>query len=344
MSTKRSGCLLTALVIVLCLSIFLNLALVAGRGNRVASGLKSSPSSTYGVSLEELIVAPGTTHEVIALIPLRGMISASAPGRSGSSMVDELKMQLRQAETDPRVKAVVLAIDSPGGEVTASDIIYNAVCRVRAKKPVVVSMGSLAASGGYYIACGGSFLYANETTFTGSIGVIIQSYKYYDLLGKLGVEPLTFKSGAFKDMLSGAREMTPPEKEYVQRLVMQTYGKFVGIVAKERNLAEEDLRNGVADGRIVSGKDALEAKLIDGIGEVEAAYKKARELGGAKDAAVVTYQEHFNLAKVFKALGADSASQGGIANSRSVEIKLPHPLVTALEPGRAYFLPELYVP
>jgi protease-4 len=332
-----------ALGIGLCLSLILNLSLVAGRGKNVASAKSASPS-TSGVELEEETVLAGASNELVALIPIRGMISSSVSGRMGNNMVDEIKAQLRQAEQDSRVKAVVLAIDSPGGEVTASDIIYNAVCRVRAKKPVVISMGSLAASGGYYIACGGSYLFASDTTFTGSIGVIIQSYKYADLLGKLGVEPLTFKSGAFKDMLSGSREMTQAEKDYVQRLVMQTYGKFVGIVAKERKLPEEELRNGVADGRIVSGRDALDAKLVDAIGEIEAAYQKARELGRSPNATVISYQEHFNLSRLFRAFGADASFHGLSSNARALEVKFPQPLVPALEPGRAYFLPSLYVP
>ncbi len=149
----------------------------------------------------------------IALIYLRGVISSAEPGPIGESMVEDLKIQLEQAATDDKVKAVVLYVDSPGGEVTASDSIYNAVRRVRdggfgKKKPVVVYMGSLAASGGYYVSCAGNWLIANETTLTGSIGVIMQSLNYRELFGKLGLETITFKSGQFKDMLSGSRELT----------------------------------------------------------------------------------------------------------------------------------------
>lgn len=329
--------------IILVGSLLLNLALVAGRGRAVSERLTVTPRADKDGLAQETI-EEGDSSRLIAMIPVRGLISSGVAGRFGTSMVDDLKIQLKEAENDPQVKAVVLAIDSPGGEVTASDIIYNAVCRVRAKKPVIISMGSVAASGGYYIACGGSHILANETTFTGSIGVIIQSYKYYDLLGKLGVAPLVFKSGAFKDMLSGSREMTQPEKDYIQALVMQTYGKFVGIVARERNLPEQDLHNGIADGRIVSGKDALEAKLVDGLGEIEDAYKKARELGAAKGASVIAYKEQFKINRFLRAFGADSTADGVFGKSHNVEIKLGQPLVTALEPGKAYFVSELYVP
>src|SRR5213079_3283476 len=152
------------------------------------------------------------------------------------SMVDDMRAALQQARDDARVKAIVLEIDSPGGEVTASDAIYNAVATARARKPVVVYMDSLAASVGYYIACVGKFLMANETTITGSSGVIIQTLNYEQLLNKVGLASVIFKSGKFKDMLNGARPITPEERELVQSFVMKTYDKFLGIVATERNV------------------------------------------------------------------------------------------------------------
>lgn len=318
----------------LCLSILVNLALLAALGSKKHRGPEGAKKPER---LEEHVVESGTGAGRIAMIPLRGIISMNVSGRT-ASMVDTIKAQLRQAEQDSNVKAVVLAIDSPGGEVTASDILYNAVCRVRAKKPVVVSMGSMAASGGYYVACGGSYLMANETTFTGSIGVIIQSLRINDMLGKIGVQPVTFKSGEFKDMLSGLREMTPQEKEYVQKLVMETYGRFVGIVAKERHLPEEQLRHGIADGRVVTGRDALTEKLVNGLGEMEDAYAKARELGKAPDAPVIAYEEPFHLLKLFRFFGSDALQHG------TVEINVAQQFLPQLEPGKAYLLPDLCVP
>jgi protease-4 len=256
-------------------------------------------------------------------------------------MVDDLKMQLQQAAGDEKVKAIVLHVDSPGGEVTASDTIYNAVRRVRdeSKKPIVVYMGSLAASGGYYVACGGSYLMANETTLTGSIGVIMQTINYEQLLGKVGVHTVTFKSGAFKDMLSGSRQMTDAEKEYVQGLIMQTYGKFVGIVARERQLDENALRSGLADGRVVSGKDAMEAKLINSLGEIEDAYAKAMELAKVKSAAIIRYDSPFKLGKLFRLLGQSERSA-----KTTVEVKIADALAPKLEAGRLYYLPAFYAP
>src|SRR5437764_253643 len=117
-------------------------------------------------------------------------------------------------------------------------------------------MDSLAASGGYYVSCGGRYLMANETTITGSIGVIIQTLNYEQLFNKIGLASVVFKSGKFKDMLNGARPITPEERDYVQSFIMKTYDKFLGIVAKERDVPADVLRNTVADGRILSGKSA----------------------------------------------------------------------------------------
>ena len=336
MSKTRSGCLWSVLGVVLFLSLLLNLALVARRTKQVGTNLVAAAKPAE--RLEERLVAEGSSSERVAVIPLRGLISSGISGRIGTTMVDDVKIQLHQAVNDPRIKAIVLAIDSPGGEVTASDIIYNAVRKAREKKPVVISMGSMAASGGYYAACGGSYLIANPTTFTGSIGVIIQAFRYNDLLGKVGVAPETFKSGEFKDMLSGTREMTQKERDYIQALVMQTYGRFVGIVAKERKLPEAELRSGVADGRVVTGEDALAARLVDELGEIEDAYAKARALGGAPDASVIAYEEPFRIGRLFRFFGSEASTHG------KLEINLSTLPLLPLEPGRAYLLPSLCVP
>src|SRR4051812_10240745 len=274
MKAKRNqlGCIAILLFLALCGSVFFNVIFVVGRST--GSGVSSSLRGAELPKFEEELVQPGSadSRAKIAQISLRGIISSSIPGDLGQTMVDDLKMQLRQAVEDSKVKAIVLVIDSPGGEVTASDVIYTAVTKAREKKPVVVYMDSLAASGGYYVSCGGSYTIANETTLTGSIGVIMQTLKYQGLFEKVGLEMLTVKSGKFKDMLSGSRPTTPEELEYVQALIMETYGKFVGIVARERKIDEQTLRNGIADGRVVSGKAAKENKLVDALGSVEDAY------------------------------------------------------------------------
>jgi len=146
---------------------------------------------------------------------------------------------------------------------------------------------------------------------------------------------VTFKSGKFKDMLSGTREMTPEETAYVQGLVMQSYGRFVGIVATARKLDEQVLRKGVADGRILSGTDAFAAKLVDQLGYIEDAYKKARELGEVPDAEIVLFKRTMSFEKFFSIFGESRAAK--------IEIEMPWRKV-ALEPGRVYLLPAFYAP
>ena len=334
MANRKLGCLTIFLFLALCGSVIVNLFLAFTVVGRLSGGgMRTEPLQRY----REVLIQRGSrsTSDRIALIVMRGLISTSIPGNTGDNMVDDMRFALQQARDDDHVKAVVLEIDSPGGEVTASDIIYNAVTKTRAKKPVVVYMDSLAASGGYYVSCGGKYLMANETTITGSIGVIIQTLNYEQLFNKIGLASVVFKSGKFKDLLNGARPLTPEEREFVQSFVMKTYDKFLGIVAKERNLPAEGLRNSIADGRILSGKDALENKLIDGVGQIEDAYAKAKQLGSAPDAMIVKYLAPFSLSRFFRALG----------ESRSkLQLELPKQFMPQLESGRAYFLPSFYAP
>jgi protease IV len=346
MMQKNSGCLWMLAGFGLCLGFLFVLGLVftASMGSMDTVVKATAPKFEEAVVADPKPYKDATGKEVkdtdakIAVIYLRGIITSAEPGALGPSMVDDLKIQLEQAAADQHVKAIVLYVDSPGGEVTASDSIYNAVKKVRdgSKKPVVVYMGSLAASGGYYVACGGTWLMANETTLTGSIGVIMQSFKYQDLFGKVGLEMITFKSGQFKDMLSGSRDMTQEEKDYVQKMVMDTYGKFVGIVARERKLKEDDLRHGLADGRVISGKDALAGKLINATGEVEDAYAKAMELGKVKSATIIRYESPFKLARLLRFLGQSEKTK--------VEVNVAQALMPKLEAGRLYFLPSFYAP
>jgi protease IV len=334
MADRRLGCLSIFLFVALCASVFINFVLVIAAFQRMG-GVVREPEPIP--RFREVLVERGGRigADKIVLITLRGLISSSIPGSAHDSMVDDLHAALQQAREDDRVKAIVLEVDSPGGEVTASDQIYHAVVKARAKKPVVVYMDSLAASGGYYVSCGGKFLMANDTTITGSIGVIIQTLNYEQLFNKVGLASVVFKSGKFKDMLNGARPITPEERELVQSFIMKTYDKFLGIVAKERNLPADLLRNTVADGRILSGKDAFDNKLVDGLGQIEDAFEKAKQLGHAPDAKIVKYAPPFSLSRLFRAFGQ--------ADSR-IELHLPKQLVPQLESGRAYFLPSYYAP
>jgi protease-4 len=331
---RKLGCLSIFLAVALVASLFINFILAMTALSRLSAG---SQFAEPVPSFREVLVQRGArgSGDKIAVITMRGLISSSLPGNVGDTMVEDMRLALQQARDDDHVRAIVLEIDSPGGEVTASDVIYNWVVKTRAKKPVVVYMDSLAASGGYYVACGGKYLMANETTITGSIGVIIQTLNYEQLFNKVGLSAVVFKSGKFKDMLSGTRPVTPEEREYIQGFVMKTYDKFLGIVARERNLPADGLRNSVADGRILSGKDALDNKLIDGVGQIEDAFTKAKELGHAPGATIVKYGPPFSFGRFLRAFGSAD---------NKIELTLPKQLMPQLETGRAYFLPSFYAP
>src|SRR5256884_4512838 len=330
---RRLGCLSIFLFVALCASLFVNVVLGVAAFQRIGGIREPEPIPRF----REILLQRGTrgAADKVAVITMRGLISSSLPGSVTDSMVDDMRAALQQARDDDRVKAIVLEIDSPGGEVTASDAIYSALVKAGARNPVVVYMESLAASGGYYVSCGGKFLMANETTITGSIGVIIQTLNYEHLLNKVGLAAVVFKSGKFKDMLNGARPITPEERDLVQTFIMKTYDKFLGIVAKERKLPADLLRNTIADGRILSGKEAFEHKLIDGLGELDDAFSKAKELGNAPDAKVVKYGPPFSLGRFLRIFGGSDSK---------IELQLPKQLVPQLESGRAYFLPSYYAP
>jgi len=330
---RRLGCFSIFLFVALCISLFVNFVLMVAAFQRFGGVREPEPIPRF----REILLQRGGrgTADKIAVITMRGLISSSLPGTVTDSMVDDMRAGLQQARDDNHVKAIVLEVDSPGGEVTASDAIYSALIKTRARKPVVVYMDSLAASGGYYVSCGGKYLMASDTTITGSIGVIIQTLNYEQLFNKIGLASVIFKSGKFKDMLNGARPITPEERELVQSFIMKSYDKFLGIVAKERNLPADLLRNTIADGRILSGKDAFDSKLIDGLGELDDAFAKAKQLGNAPEAKVVKYGPPFSLSRFLRIFGeADS----------KIELQLPKQLIPQLESGRAYFLPSYYAP
>jgi len=338
MSQNKSGCLPSTLLVALIVSVILNIAFFAGRSAKM---LRTSIQPSLPNQLTEEVIAPPTgehTGKKIAVISVRGLISTAEPGDVGESGLDDLIVELKQAREDSAVAAVVLRIDSPGGEVTASDMLYEEVVKTRKIKPVVVSMDAVAASGGYYVACAGSYLFAHETSITGSIGVIMQSVNYQKVLDKVGLEVLTFKSGAFKDLLNGARELTEAEREYVQGLIDQSYSRFVGIVARERHLEESTLRAGVADGRIVSGTDAIKEHLVDAVGGFDQALEKARELGKAPGAAAVRYTMPLAFSKLLHFL-SESPTKGA-----KVEVDFGGRFSSRLKAGRLYFVSPVMAP
>ena len=296
----------------------------------------TSPSVGDEDRLLEVVVENNRSLSKIAVIPVEGLITSSSLDASGYNMVTLIEDQLKLAGKDNRVKAVLLKVNSPGGEVLASDDIFRAIGKFQEEydKPVVASMGSLAASGGYYVSAPCRWIVANELTITGSIGVIMQTYNYRGLMNKVGLRPMVFKSGKFKDMLSGEKDLDNPspeskaiheeEQAMVQKMVNETYQRFKAVVESGRRYANQEnasnpggatgrkLRGdwaSFADGRILSGKEAQEIGLVDETGNWHAAVKRTKVLAGISEANLVAYQQPFHLGNLFRLFGKSNAGQ-----------------------------------
>ncbi|RQW77288.1 MAG: signal peptide peptidase SppA [Geobacter sp.] len=209
--------------------------------------------------------------EGVGLVEVKGLIIDS----------QETVRQLHELRKNERVKAIVMRIDSPGGVVGPSQEIYAEVKKLTATKKVVVSMGSLAASGGYYIAAPAARIIANPGTITGSIGVLMKFSNVEGLMGKIGMKAFTLKTGKYKDVGSPVRPMSDQDKAMLQGVIDSAHGQFVKAVAEGRKLPVEEVRR-IADGRIFTGEQALALKLIDRLGTLQDAIEEAGKLAGIK--------------------------------------------------------------
>ncbi|MBI5574811.1 MAG: signal peptide peptidase SppA [Deltaproteobacteria bacterium] len=207
------------------------------------------------------------TGDKVAVLPVTGLIADS------EATIEQLKKFAR----DDSVKAIVIRINSPGGGVGPSQEIHEEVKKLQGKKIVVASMGALAASGGYYIACASQKIYANPGTITGSIGVIMSFVSVKDLIGKIGVKGMVVKSGEFKDLGSPVRDMKPEERKLLKEVVDNVHLQFVDAVAEGRKLDKSKVLK-IADGRIFSGEQAKALGLIDALGNLEDAVAEAGKM------------------------------------------------------------------
>jgi protease-4 len=205
----------------------------------------------------------------VGLVEVKGMILDSR----------ETVRQLRHFMKKDHIKAVVLRVDSPGGVVAPSQEIYEEVKKFAAKKKIIVSMGSLAASGGYYISAPATLIYANPGTITASIGVIIKLSNIEALMDKIGIKSTVIKTGKFKDSGSPVRELTAEDRAMFQSVIDSTHNQFIKAVASGRKLPEDEVRR-IADGRVLSGEQALALKLVDRLGTFQDAIEEAGKLAG----------------------------------------------------------------
>ena len=205
-------------------------------------------------------------------------------------IVARVREELQKAEDDDEVRALIVRINSPGGTITASDLIYREieVFKTRRKVPVITIMMDVAASGGYYAALAGDTIMALPTTVTGSIGVVMLTVNAQGLMEKIGVAPLAIKSGAMKDAGSPFRPLTEQERAVFQSVIDQMYARFVGLIVRSRKMPEEKVR-AAADGRIYTAEQAKALGLVDEIGYMDDAVAAARKAAGVAQARVVMY-------------------------------------------------------
>jgi protease-4 len=238
-----------------------------------------------------LILIPKLSAGKIAVISLSGTITTGSSSLlSGSTITPKLvRDYLTEAEKDKAVKAIVFRIESPGGEIEPCQEILWEIERVKETKPIVVSMGGTAASGGYYISTQANKIVALPTTQTGSIGVISAVINVEELLEKLGIQIEIFKGGKYKDMYWGFRELTPEEEDIMQQMIDEYYEQFIDVVAEGRELSREEVRD-LATGQLYTGTEAKELGLVDELGDLNTAINLAMELAGIETAKVQYYQ------------------------------------------------------
>ena len=266
------------------------LVLLVGPGESGGGGGGGSAQSPE--TFRERYVS-GEGSDKIAVLPVAGTIASEAPVALGAATAspETLRNQLRQATEDRRVRAVVLEVDSPGGGVVPTDQMHESIRDFKEEtgKPVVVSMGQTAASGGYYVATAADRIFANANTLTGSLGVIFEYLNFTEAAEEYGIQQEVVKSGPFKDIGSPTREPTEEELEILQAYVDEGYDQFVQVIVEGRGLTEEAVRE-LADGRVYSGQQAQTLGLVDELGDLERAAEASRELAGVEEATLVRYQ------------------------------------------------------
>lgn len=265
---------------------------------------------------EDVVVGFG---DKLAVVELQGEIRSS----------EDIVRQLKKYRNDDDVKGIVLRIESPGGGVVASHEIYEEVKKTRdLGKPIVVSMGSVAASGGYYASMGASRIVANPGTLTGSIGVISEFMRLDPMLNKIGIQPNTIKSGKFKDSGTPYREMTADDKQYFQNLMDEVHRQFIAIVEKERKLNHDSVI-AIADGRVFTGEQAYKKHLVDTLGTYEDAIAIAARLVGIKGKPALVHEDKHRRGLVDFLLGETRVSQlenlkEELVGQPMLQYKMPH--------------------
>lgn len=270
-------------------------------------GVKTDVTDLFTASEQpftEEVVKDGNDLKKIAILEVDGVIQDTGEAESllqnsGYNHQEFLKM-LDYVKDNDSVKGIIIRVNSPGGGVVESAEIHNKVLQIekKTKKPVYISMGSMAASGGYYISTAAKKIYASPETLTGSLGVIMQGMNYEGLAKKYGVDFVTIKSGQYKDIMSPTRKMTDEERQILQRMINNSYEGFVKVISEGRHMPVDEVKK-IADGRIYDGRQAKDLNLIDGYGYLEdviSSMKKDENLNGAE---VVRFSDSLGIGSLF---------------------------------------------
>ena len=304
----RFGCMTMALIaggVVLLLAIVVTIGIVSlsrqisgGHGHTYLSSARLEGGEDEVPALREIWSSGSASGTKVVRIPLTGLIALSEEGwMENASSASAALRAIKRATHDPDVAGIILEVDSGGGGITDSDMIYKALMDFKKEdkqRVIVTLMGDIAASGAYYISLPSDFILAHPTTITGSIGVIMQSYNIKELAAKIGIKDETFKSGENKDILNPFRDVSPEQRAMLQAVIDSLYGRFVKLVAEARKLSEADVRK-LADGRIFVADDALQHKLIDGIGYSADAEKEMMKLLNVQEINVVRFSEEVSF-------------------------------------------------
>ncbi|NYE07688.1 protease-4 [Bacillus niacini] len=276
--------------------------------------------ATTELPFTEEVVQEGNEMKKIAVLDVDGVIqdtnSAESFFQSAGYNHQGFMKKLEYIKEDDTVKGIILKVNSPGGGVVESAEIHDKLVEIQkeTKKPLYVSMGSMAASGGYYISAAAKKIFASEETMTGSLGVIMQGINYEGLAEKYGVDFVTIKSGQYKDIMSPTRQMTEDERQILQRMIDNSYEGFVKVISEGRKMTTDQVKQ-IADGRIYDGRQAKELNLIDGFGYLDDVIQQMKNDEKLKDAKVVRYTEALGFGsllnlKVQKLIGTENDMTG----------------------------------
>lgn len=301
----------------------------------IASGLFNDAFNFSEDFLTEEVIEDGDLDKRIAVLNLEGVIQAGEETAFGTVgyQHDNFINAIQQAGEDDTVKAIMLKINSPGGAVGETADIHRALAEVKEEydKPIYVSMGTTAASGGYYAAVAGDTIFAEPSTLTGSIGVIMESINFAGLAEKYGVEFNTIKSGKHKDIMSASREMTDEERDILQSMIDEMYGDFVDVIVDGRGMSEKKVRE-LGDGRVYTGRQAADNGLVDEVGNFDDALAALQEEHNLESASVIGYGMDLGI------FGSFQMAMENLMQDENAEVNMLSELVRKSDQPRAMYL------